>query len=66
MVAPTKETTTGCEERLSGSGGLIIMVITDPRLVPTQRVGVSAVGSVKKWKLLVLLKKIQLGKFLRI
>lgn len=47
MVAPTKDTTTGCDERLSGSGGLIIIVSTEPKLVPTQRVGVGVVGSEK-------------------
>lgn len=48
MVVPTNETTTGCDERLPESGGLIIMVITDPRLVPTQREGVRTFGSEKK------------------
>lgn len=45
IVAPTKETTTGWEDRLSGSGGVIRIVKTDPKLVPTHRVGVSTVGS---------------------
>lgn len=45
IVAPTKETTTGWEDRLSGSGDVIRIVKTDPKLVPTQRVGVSTVGS---------------------
>lgn len=48
MVPPTNETTTDCEERLPGSGELIIMVRTDPKLVPIHKVGVSVVGSVKK------------------
>lgn len=46
IVAPTKDTTTGCEERLSASGGVIIIVKTDPRLVPTHNVGISTVGSI--------------------
>jgi hypothetical protein len=45
MVTPTSETTTGWDDLLSGSGGVIRMVNTEPRLVPTHRVGVSIVGS---------------------
>lgn len=45
IVAPTRDTTTGWEDRLSGSGGVIKIVRTDPKLVPTHRVGVSVVGS---------------------
>lgn len=47
IVAPTNETTTGCEERLSVSGGDINIVSTDPKLVPTHNIGVIAVGSKK-------------------
>lgn len=45
IVIPNMDMATGCEERLSASGGLIIIVKTDPRLVPTHRVGVNTVGS---------------------
>lgn len=48
IVTPTIDTTTGCDDLLSGSGGVINIVRTDPRLVPTQRVGVKTVGSAKK------------------
>jgi hypothetical protein len=47
MVTPTSETTTGWDDLLSGSGGVIRMVNTEPRLVPTHRVGVSIVGSAR-------------------
>lgn len=46
IVMPTIDTTTGCEDLLSGSGGAIRIGNTEPRLVPTQRVGVG-VGSKK-------------------
>lgn len=45
MVAPTKETATGWDDLLSGSGGFMIMVNTEPRLVPTHNVGINAFGS---------------------
>lgn len=45
MVTPTSDTTTGCDDLLSGSGGVIRMVRTDPKLVPTHNVGVMTVGS---------------------
>lgn len=53
IVTPTRDTATGCEERLSGSGGLIIIVNTDPRLVPTHNVGINIVGSEKQNKYLL-------------
>lgn len=49
IVAPTKDTTTGWDDLLSGSGGLISIVSTDPRLVPTHKVGVRTVGSAKNF-----------------
>lgn len=45
MVTPTNETATGCEDLLSGSGGAIIIVKTEPKLVPTQSVGLITFGS---------------------
>lgn len=47
IVTPTRETTTGCEDLLSGSGGVIKTVRTEPKLVPTHSVGIRAVGSEK-------------------
>lgn len=38
-------TTTGCVCLCSASGRLIIMVSTEPSVVPIQSVGISAVGS---------------------
>lgn len=46
---PTIETTTGWEERLSSSGGVIKMVNTEPKLVPTHSVGVNTEGSRNKF-----------------
>lgn len=43
---PINETTTGCEDLLSGSGGVIRIVRTEPKLVPTHNVGVNTVGSI--------------------
>lgn len=56
IEAPIKETTTGCEDLLSGSGGVIRMVRTDPKLVPTHNVGVRVVGSRKSWCILVFMR----------
>lgn len=47
IVTPTKLTTTGWDDRLSGSGGLMAMVNTEPRLVPTHSVGISTDGSAR-------------------
>lgn len=45
MVAPTSVTTTGWDDLLSGSGGEMYIVNTEPKLVPTQSVGVNTEGS---------------------
>lgn len=50
MVTPTNDTTTGCDDLLSGSGGVIKIVKTDPKLVPTHNVGVKIDGSVKQMR----------------
>lgn len=50
---PTRDTTTGCDDLLSGSGGVINIVSTDPKLVPIQSVGVSVVGSIIHSKILL-------------
>lgn len=48
MDKPIIETSTGEEFRVSESGTAIVTVRTDPKLVPSQRVGTSSNGSIKK------------------
>lgn len=45
---PIIDTRTGEEFRHSDSGGVMVTVRTDPKLVPSHRVGTSADGSEKK------------------
>lgn len=45
IETPISDTTTGWDDLQSGSGGVISIVRTDPKLVPTHKVGVSVVGS---------------------
>lgn len=51
ITLPKIETSTGDVLRLSDSGNVIETVRTDPKLVPNQRVGTRAVGSVEKLKI---------------
>lgn len=49
---PIRETTTGCEDLLSESGGMMFIASTDPRLVPTHKEGTKAKGSEMKFHIL--------------